>query len=432
MKTYSKLLIDDHPIEVLPQLAVNIGLNEAIFLQQLHYWLLGRKHFYDGRFWVYNTHEEWQKKNFPFWSVSTIKRIVTGLRQMGLVIATDQYNAMKIDKTLWYTIDYDLLDNLKSDFPLAQNDPSSGSDCANGLGQSDPSSGSDCANGLGQVDTTNNQRLPKKTTETTTKNTNSPQAAGAAADEGPKAQTEPDPIPEAVPIVPVAVAVPEAAPVASEPQLTLYDLPDLADAPLQKLHRALLGVTSKEEWFGPRKAGNVSQIDASRVHMNETGLTQALLNALEPVLARIYGYEALIEASQKAGRHSEERAILYDHIPQLHLMGIDSVEKLEAAGAAWDADKGQRLGRPKGRQFLQFVSELDARTKAGDTQGGGGKDAGTKTSRSGSKSTTSPLEEWEREHGPVSNSNFVPDHVWKKWPKEERYRYFKIAYPNVH
>lgn len=35
----SKLLIDDYPIQVLPKLAKEIGLNEAIFLQQVHYWL---------------------------------------------------------------------------------------------------------------------------------------------------------------------------------------------------------------------------------------------------------------------------------------------------------------------------------------------------------------------------------------------------------
>ena len=32
------LLIDDYPLIVLPALAEEIGLNEAIFLQQLNYW----------------------------------------------------------------------------------------------------------------------------------------------------------------------------------------------------------------------------------------------------------------------------------------------------------------------------------------------------------------------------------------------------------
>jgi len=36
----SSLLIAVPPLIVLPTLATLVGLNEAIFLQQLHYWLL--------------------------------------------------------------------------------------------------------------------------------------------------------------------------------------------------------------------------------------------------------------------------------------------------------------------------------------------------------------------------------------------------------
>ena len=35
----SRLLLEDEPLVVLPKLATVIGLNEAIILQQLHYWL---------------------------------------------------------------------------------------------------------------------------------------------------------------------------------------------------------------------------------------------------------------------------------------------------------------------------------------------------------------------------------------------------------
>ena len=44
----SNLLIDDYPILVLPSLATEIGLNEAIVLQ-MHYWLKKSNHNYDGR-----------------------------------------------------------------------------------------------------------------------------------------------------------------------------------------------------------------------------------------------------------------------------------------------------------------------------------------------------------------------------------------------
>ena len=52
----SKLLIEDRPLMVLPRLAVAIGLHEAVFLQQLHYWLRSSKTLEaDGHKWVYNT-----------------------------------------------------------------------------------------------------------------------------------------------------------------------------------------------------------------------------------------------------------------------------------------------------------------------------------------------------------------------------------------
>ena len=35
----SRLLINENPLQVLPTLAVKIGLNEAMILQQMHYWL---------------------------------------------------------------------------------------------------------------------------------------------------------------------------------------------------------------------------------------------------------------------------------------------------------------------------------------------------------------------------------------------------------
>lgn len=55
----SSLLIDEHPLVVLPSLAKEIGLNEAIMMQQIHFWINKRKHFKDGKYWVYNTYDGW-------------------------------------------------------------------------------------------------------------------------------------------------------------------------------------------------------------------------------------------------------------------------------------------------------------------------------------------------------------------------------------
>ncbi len=112
MENSSSLLINEPPLQVLPSLANQIGLNEAIFLQQLHYWLGRSKNKREGRKWVYNTYDEWQAENFPFWSTVTIKRIALKLESTGLIISRSDLNRMKYDRTKWYTIDYDALNKL--------------------------------------------------------------------------------------------------------------------------------------------------------------------------------------------------------------------------------------------------------------------------------------------------------------------------------
>lgn len=103
----SRLLIKESPVMIIPSLAVKIGLNEAVVLQQIHYWLGISKHKIKGRTWVYNTYEEWQKQ-LPFWSVSTIKRTILSLEMKGLLLSAN-FNEMKMDKTKWYSIDYEKL-----------------------------------------------------------------------------------------------------------------------------------------------------------------------------------------------------------------------------------------------------------------------------------------------------------------------------------
>ncbi len=107
----SRLLIAEPPLLVLPSLAVLVGLNEAIFLQQLHYWLLQSGKERDGRMWIYNTYDEWHQQ-LPFWSVRTIRRIVGTLEERGLVLSTTTYNSQKVDQTKWYTLVYSELDRL--------------------------------------------------------------------------------------------------------------------------------------------------------------------------------------------------------------------------------------------------------------------------------------------------------------------------------
>jgi len=54
-----KLVADEHPLIVLPTLQQRL-LNEAIVLQQIHYWL-GKEcgQIIDGVRWIYNRLDDW-------------------------------------------------------------------------------------------------------------------------------------------------------------------------------------------------------------------------------------------------------------------------------------------------------------------------------------------------------------------------------------
>lgn len=106
----SKLLIDDYPIQVLPKLAIEIGLNEAIILQQIHYWLNQSNHNHDGKKWIYNTYDDWNKQ-FPFWSVMTIRRAINSLEKQNLILIAN-YNKAGFDKTRWYSINYPVVESV--------------------------------------------------------------------------------------------------------------------------------------------------------------------------------------------------------------------------------------------------------------------------------------------------------------------------------
>jgi len=127
------LLINEPPLQVLPSLAVKVGLNEAIILQQLHFKSLISAHIHDGHKWVFNSYQQWQNE-FPFWSEKTIKRAIRKLEDDGYIFSTDEFNKYKIDKTKWYRLNYTKLGYLM----MGQNEPSNETTCPDTWGQSDP------------------------------------------------------------------------------------------------------------------------------------------------------------------------------------------------------------------------------------------------------------------------------------------------------
>lgn len=109
----SNLLLDERPLIVLPSLAAMLNsLDEAVILQQIHYWIEKRQNYREGRYWVYNSMENWMQQ-FPWIkSRTTLTRYFNNLEKKGLLI-TGNYNKAGFDKTKWYTIDYSTLSDFE-------------------------------------------------------------------------------------------------------------------------------------------------------------------------------------------------------------------------------------------------------------------------------------------------------------------------------
>jgi len=118
-----KLLFDEPPLVVNLCLARTVGTNDAIVLQQIHYWVginrEAKRNFHDGYYWTYNTYKEWTKQ-FPF-STSTVWRAIKRLEKRGLLVS-GVYNKMGMDRTKWYRINYDKLAEMPIKRPFGQSE----------------------------------------------------------------------------------------------------------------------------------------------------------------------------------------------------------------------------------------------------------------------------------------------------------------------
>lgn len=154
------LLFSRRPLVLNPELAARIGLNEAILLQQLHYWMKettsGISH--DNRRWIYNTLDGWREQ-FPFMSESTIKRGFSSLKRMGIVLV-EKLSEDKHDKTNYYSIVYESR-YLSDEVKLTS---SNGSICTDRTGQTDPIEQVNVTQSIGSICTD----VTETTTEITT------------------------------------------------------------------------------------------------------------------------------------------------------------------------------------------------------------------------------------------------------------------------
>ena len=87
-------------------IACEIGVNEAIFLNNMYFWLkkniANGINFHDGRYWTYNSTVAFTRF-FPFWSERQINYIIKKLIDSGYLI-TGNYSKNKMDRSKWYSL----------------------------------------------------------------------------------------------------------------------------------------------------------------------------------------------------------------------------------------------------------------------------------------------------------------------------------------
>ncbi|MEK4129118.1 conserved phage C-terminal domain-containing protein [Solibacillus sp. FSL W8-0474] len=106
-----KLLVNDRQLFVSQSLAARIGVEEALFLQQLHYQLQTQGMEKDGHIWYRQTYQGWANQCF-YWSITKVKRLITKLEHYEIIISSNKFNRFNTDRSKWYRIDYGKIDEL--------------------------------------------------------------------------------------------------------------------------------------------------------------------------------------------------------------------------------------------------------------------------------------------------------------------------------
>ena len=111
---------EEFSIYASPLIAKELGTPAAIFIQKLHYLINNSKNkngkksdflkVHQNRKWWWHTFENWQK-TLGLYSVSTIKRAVAKLSELGL-IEVQKLNPVKRERVNYYTINYKKLKEL--------------------------------------------------------------------------------------------------------------------------------------------------------------------------------------------------------------------------------------------------------------------------------------------------------------------------------
>lgn len=101
-------------------IAKQIGVDSALFLQKIRYWLkkCGRIIRGEKGVWIYNSLTAW-KDQFPYMSEYKIRKSIKHLEDLGM-IKSKKVNAAKWNHTKWYTINFEKYYSLAEKIPSTQ------------------------------------------------------------------------------------------------------------------------------------------------------------------------------------------------------------------------------------------------------------------------------------------------------------------------
>lgn len=100
-------------------LAKQYGILEAVLINHFQFWInknrANNKHFFDGKYWTYNSIDAIQKL-FPYVSYKSVRTAIEKLTKQG-VLLVGNYNENKLDRTKWYSLADGFDDFGKSELP---------------------------------------------------------------------------------------------------------------------------------------------------------------------------------------------------------------------------------------------------------------------------------------------------------------------------
>jgi len=100
-------------------IAIKYGVQEAILIENFRFWIAKNKangkHYYDGRWWTYNSAKALAEL-FPYWSSKQIERLLASMKSSGILV-TGHYSQNTYDRTNWYSIAEDAIPNSVESIP---------------------------------------------------------------------------------------------------------------------------------------------------------------------------------------------------------------------------------------------------------------------------------------------------------------------------